>query len=222
MTFWQRKRGKRRQQEPEKLMRPRLAIFGGTFDPIHTAHLTVAKEAVVQFGLSAVLFVVAARPPHKAGAVHASYDQRMRMVELACLRTPEFAPSRLEEYDEVSYSIQTIQRVKLTAGPDAVVYFLIGADAFAEIQTWHQWAEAVREVAFIVATRPGHHYRVPPGTTVFRLNTLAMPVSSSDMRARLAAGEEPPEIPAATMEYIRANQLYGFPSRRGSRPVTDP
>ena len=221
MTLWQKRRGKRTQQEPERLMRPRLAIFGGTFDPIHTAHLTVAREAVVQFGLSAVLFVVAARPPHKAGAVDASYDHRMRMVEVACLRTPEFVPSRLEEFDEISYSIQTIQRVKMTAGPDALVHFLIGADAFAEIQTWHQWAEVVRQVAFIVVTRPGHHYRVPPGATVSRLNTLALPVSSSDIRARLAAGEEPPELPPAVLEYIRANGLYGFPSRRSRRSATE-
>ena len=71
----------------------------------------------------------------------------------------------------------------------------------------------VREVAFIVVTRPGHHYRVPPGATVFRLNTLAMPVSSSDIRARLAAGEGPIEVPEATMQYIQANGLYGHPPR---------
>ncbi len=221
MTLWQKKRGRRVQEEPERLMRPRLAIFGGTFDPVHTAHLTVAREAVVQYGLSGVLFVVAARPPHKQGSVHATYAQRMRMVELACLRTPEFVPSRLEEYDEISYSIQTIQRVKATAGPDALVYFLIGADAFAEIQTWHRWAEVVREVAFIVVTRPGHHYHAPPGSTVHRLNTLALPESSSTLRARLAAGETPAEIPPAVMQYIKANGLYGFPSRRGNRSAMD-
>lgn len=214
MTLWQRKRGKRTQQEPERVMRPRLAIFGGTFDPIHSAHLTVAREAVVQYGLSSVLFVVAARPPHKLGAVEVSFEHRMRMVEIACARTPEFVPSRIEEFDEVSYSIQTIQRVKATAGPDAVVYFLIGADAFAEITTWHRWSDVVREVAFIVVTRPGHHYQTPPGATVYRLDTLAMPVSSSDIRAALAAGKEPPELPAPVMEYIREKGLYGF--RKGS------
>ncbi len=72
-------------------MRSSLAIFGGTFDPIHTAHLTVAKEAVVQYGLSSVLFVVAANPPHKVGATHASYEDRFRMVELACQR-PRSSP----------------------------------------------------------------------------------------------------------------------------------
>jgi nicotinate-nucleotide adenylyltransferase len=201
-------------------MRPRLAIFGGTFDPIHSAHLTVAREAVVQYGLSSVLFVVAARPPHKLGAVEVSFEHRMRMVEIACARTPEFVPSRIEEFDEISYSIQTIQRVKATAGPDAVVYFLIGADAFAEIQTWHRWSDVVREVCFIVVTRPGHHYQAPPGSTVFRLETVALPVSSSALRERLAAGEQPAEIPAPVMEYIKANGLYGFPSPRRNRFVT--
>ncbi len=220
MTLWQRKRA-RRTQEPDRIRRPRLAIFGGTFDPIHNAHLTVAREAVVQYGLSSVLFVVAAKPPHKIGAVHTSFEHRMRMVELACARTPEFSPSRLEEFDEISYSIQTIQRVKATAGSEAVVYFLIGADAFAEIQSWHQWAEVVREVAFIVVTRPGHHYKAPPGSTVFRLETLAMPVSSSDIRSRLAAGETPPELPPPVMQYIRANGLYGFPSPRSNRSFMD-
>ena len=67
----------------------------------------------------------------------------------------------------------------------------------------------VREVAFIVVTRPGHHYQSPPGATVYRLDTLALPVSSSDIRARLARGEDVPELPPAVMQYIRARGLYG-------------
>jgi nicotinate-nucleotide adenylyltransferase len=90
-TLWQRRRS-RRTTEPERLRRPRIAIFGGTFDPIHSAHLTVAREAVVQYGLSSVLFVVAANPPHKTGAIHASFEDRYQMVELACARAPEFSP----------------------------------------------------------------------------------------------------------------------------------
>ncbi len=173
----------------------------------------------MQYGLSSVLFVVAARPPHKLGAVEVSFEHRMRMVEAACARTPEFVPSRVEEYDEISYSIQTIQRVKATAGPDAIVYFLIGADAFGEIQTWHRWSDVVREVSFIVVTRPGHHYQAPPGSTVFRLETVALPVSSSDLRDRLAVGQEPAEIPVPVMQYIKANGLYDFPSQRRNRSV---
>jgi nicotinate-nucleotide adenylyltransferase len=175
--------------------------------------LTVGREAVLQYGLSSVLFVVASNPPHKTGSTQATYEQRCRMVELACQRAPEFTPSRIEEDEAISYSIHTIQRVKAVAGPEALVYFLIGADAFSEIETWHRWSDVVREVAFIVVTRPGHHYRTPPGATVYRLNTLAMPVSSSEIRASLAAGEVSPELSPAVMDYIRENGLYGYRRR---------
>ena len=208
MTLWTKKR-LRRMRDPETVIRSRIAIFGGTFDPVHSAHLTVAREAVVQFGLSRVLFVVAANPPHKNGPLLTSYEHRYRMVELACQGAPEFEPSRLEEDEEISYSIQTIEKVKVVAGAEAQVYFLIGADAFAEIRMWHRWSDVVREVAFIVVTRPGHHYSTPPGATVYRLDTLAMPVSSSDIRARVAAGERPPELPATVMDYIQEHALYG-------------
>jgi nicotinic acid mononucleotide adenylyltransferase len=79
----------------------------------------------------------------------------------------------------------------------------------------------VREVSFIVVTRPGHHYQTPPGATVFRLDTLALPVSSSDLRGRMALGEEPVEVPSPAMYYIRSNGLYNFPSRRFNRTVMD-
>jgi nicotinate-nucleotide adenylyltransferase len=192
-------------------IRTRIAIFGGTFDPVHNAHLTVAREASIQYGLSTVLFVVAANPPHKRGAMHAGYEHRYRMVELACQGQSGFTPSRIEEDEGISYSIHTIEKVKALSGEEAQVYFLIGADAFAEIQAWHRWTDVVREAAFIVVARPGHYYQTPPGCTVHRLNTLAMPVSSSDVRARLARGEETPELPPAVLEYIRSQGLYGYP-----------
>jgi nicotinate-nucleotide adenylyltransferase len=213
MSLWTRKTRRKRAAEPETTIRSRLAIFGGTFDPIHNAHLTVAREAVLQYGLSTVLFVVACNPPHKTGSTLASYEQRYRMVELACQRSPEFTPSRIEEDEAISYSIHTIERVKAVAGPEALVYFLIGADAFSEIGTWHRCSDVVRQVAFIVVTRPGHHYRTPPGATVHRLNTLAMPVSSSDIRASLAAGKVSRELPPAVMDYIQENGLYGYRPR---------
>src|SRR5512140_1740347 len=115
MTFWKRKRP-RHDNDEAPTIRSRIAIFGGTFDPIHNAHLTVAREASLQFGLSTVLFVVAANPPHKAGAVVASYESRYRMVELACQDELGFAPSRIEEDEGISYSIHTIEKVKTIAG----------------------------------------------------------------------------------------------------------
>ena len=129
----------------------RRAIFGGTFDPIHHAHLVVAREAADAFSLDQVLFIPAANPPHKEAGT--PYEHRYKMVELACSEDPRFSPSRLEEESRKSYSIYTIERVKAMGGD---VFFVIGADAFAEIQTWFRWQEVVREVEFIVVTRPGH------------------------------------------------------------------
>jgi nicotinate-nucleotide adenylyltransferase len=180
------------------------AIFGGTFDPIHCAHLIVAREAADAFALDQVLFIPAANPPHKEAGT--PYEDRIKMVELACNDDPRFVPSRLEEDSRKSYSIYTIERVKALGGE---VFFVIGADAFAEIQTWFRWQDVVRDVEFIVVTRPGHHYESPPGARVHRLETVALPVSSSEIRAALARGETPSQLPKRVAEYIRANGLYG-------------
>lgn len=185
----------------------KLAIFGGTFDPIHSAHLIVAREAAEHFALDRVLFIPAGNPPHKHGTA-TSFDHRHRMVELACYCDPRFIPSRMEEGRQKSYSFDTIQRVRQTLAGGDQLYFLIGADAFAEIESWHRWREVLEAVEFIVVTRPGHSYDVPNGARVHRLETLALPVSSSDIRAKLAAGKRVPELPAKVAAYIRQNGLY--------------
>jgi len=186
----------------------RRAIFGGTFDPIHRAHLVVAHEAADAFALDQVLFIPAANPPHKEAGT--PYEQRYKMVELACSGDPRFVPSRLEENSNKSFSIHTIDRVRALGGD---VFFVIGADAFAEIQTWYRWQDVIREVEFIVVTRPGHEYLSPPGARVHRLDTVALPVSSSEIRAALARGETPAELPPKVLEYIRANGLYSVSDR---------
>ncbi len=186
----------------------KVAIFGGTFDPVHCAHLTVAREAANQFGIDKVLFVVAANPPHKPNATQAGYEDRYRMVELACDDLPAMVPSRLEESRRRSYSIHTIERLSPELSEGDQLYFIIGADAFAEIESWFRWRDVVRMVEFIVVTRPGHTYQTPTGATVHRLDTLALPVSSTDLRRRLASGERPSEIPAPVLDYIASHHLY--------------
>lgn len=184
----------------------RRAIFGGTFDPIHRAHLVVAREAADALALDQVLFIPAANPPHKETGT--PYQHRYKMVELACREDSRFTPSRLEEGSSKSYSIYSIERVKAIGSTTGDVFFVIGADAFAEIQTWFRWQDVVREVEFIVVTRPGHQYESPAGARVHRLETVALPVSSSEIRAALARGESPAELPKAVLDYIRANGLY--------------
>ena len=187
----------------------KLAIFGGTFDPIHKAHLAVASRAAERFRLDRVLFVPAAHPPHKAGITHAPYDDRVRMAELACRGDARFEVSRLEEGVHRSYSINTIEKMRARMGPGDELFFIIGADAFAEIRTWLRWEDVARRVCFIVVSRPGHVYEAPPGVRLERLDTIELPVSSSGIRRALAAGERPAEVSEPVLEYIFSHGLYG-------------
>ncbi len=186
----------------------RLAIFGGTFDPIHCAHLALAREAVRACELDRVLFVPAALPPHKRQGACAGYEDRYRMVQLACENEPLFEASRLEAGLEESYSILTIEKVRATLAPEDHLFFLIGADAFAEVGTWYRAEDVMRAVEFVVASRPGHDYKSPRGAAAHRLDTLCLPVSSTEIRERLARGEEPDEVPGTVLHYIRENALY--------------
>jgi len=142
----------------------------------------------------------------------ASFEDRYRMVELACQGQPGFVPSRLEAGPGRSYTIHTVEKVRASLNPDDRLFFLIGADAFAEIQSWHRWEDLIRLVEFIVATRPGHQYAIPAGATVHRLDTLALPVSSSQIRQKLAAGLPVEELPPAVLQYIRSRGLYSQPA----------
>ena len=186
----------------------KVAIFGGTFDPIHIAHLEVAREATDRFNLDQVLFIPAANPPHKSHVMGAGFEDRLRMVELACATDRRFVPSRLEAGAEKSYSIYTIEKVRASLAPPDELYFLIGADAFSEIETWHRWADVVKNVTFIVVSRPGAEYDVPKGASVERLDTLAIEVSSSEIRCQLLAGQKPAALAQPVVDYIRANRLY--------------
>lgn len=172
---------------------------------------------MTRFGLDEVLFIPNAVPPHKSGVTATPFRDRYRMVELACAQEPGFVASRIEEGTERSYSINTIERLRAERPTDELL-FLIGADAFAEIQTWFRWKDVIAAVEFIVVTRPGHDYTVPDGARVLRLDTLALPVSSSEIRDGLARGEEPATVPPSVMEYIWAHGLYGMPGAAPQNP----
>lgn len=158
-------------------------------------------------------------PPHKRDRLGASYEDRLAMVRLACAEDPGLEPSDLEAETVKSYSVDTITRLRAQVGPEAALFFIIGADAFAEITTWHRWRDVVAAVEFIVVTRPGHTYTVPEGATVHGLDSVQMDVSSSSVREKLARCEPPPELPLAVFNYIREHSLYGFGSACGPHPT---
>jgi nicotinate-nucleotide adenylyltransferase len=188
--------------KPEK-----IAIFGGTFDPIHEAHTAVAREAADTFGLDRVLFVPARNPPHKLGEEHAGYEDRLRMVELACAEDSRFQASRVEDRPGRSYSFDTVELVR-EQFPNAELFFLIGADAFADIRSWHRWQDLLASVEFIVVSRPRRAFDMPEGARVHRLDTLELPISSSAIRGSLACGDSDVPIPKAVRDYIASRGLY--------------
>jgi nicotinate-nucleotide adenylyltransferase len=186
----------------------KLAIFGGTFDPIHEGHLALAREAAARFQLDRVLFVPAAHPPHKAGVTHAPYADRVRMAELACQGDARFEVSRIEEGTARSYSIDTVEKLRAGLSPGDQLYFLIGADAFAEIRTWHRWRDVVSGVRFLVVSRPGHLYQSPPGVEFDRIDDIEVPISSSEIRRALASGQSPAGLGDAVLDYAVSHGLY--------------
>jgi nicotinate-nucleotide adenylyltransferase len=141
-----------------------IAIFGGTFDPIHRGHLVVARAAAAKFQLKQIWFVPADIPPHKQKSPITAFDHRYAMVALGLAGEKEFLPSLLEAPDQTvpeskrkpSYSIETVRRVKKTLGRSDRLYFLIGMDAFRDIAKWYKAEELLKECDFIVASRPGY------------------------------------------------------------------
>ncbi len=146
-----------------------LALFGGTFDPIHNGHIALARAAQERFQLGRIYFVPAHTPPHKSRAPLASFDQRYAMVVLATQGEKTFIPSLLEAPDVVgaqisgkgkqviaaNYSIDTVRRLKQTLKKSDRLSFLIGVDAFKDVAKWREAEALLRECEFIVASRPG-------------------------------------------------------------------
>jgi nicotinate-nucleotide adenylyltransferase len=171
-----------------------IALFGGSFDPIHEGHLAIAR-AVVRLGYAPVTLIPSGNPPHKP--LRTAFDHRLAMAKLVWgdVSDVEGRPGR-------SYTYDTLQ---LFPPPRA---FVIGADAFAEIETWHRWREVLSLTEFLVVSRPGHDYRIPEGARVRRIDSLAIGVSSSAIREQLAHGEKPEGLPVCVYDYIREHGLY--------------
>ena len=142
--------------EPPPGTATRLGIMGGTFDPIHLGHLRAAEEIYWAFGLDRIIFVPAARPPHKEEVVVAPALHRYEMVSLATVFTPYFTVSDTElQRPGKSYSVETVRVFQRTYGPQARLYFIVGVDAFLEMSGWRQIRELFRIARVIVTARPG-------------------------------------------------------------------
>lgn len=134
----------------------RFALYGGTFNPVHYGHLTIAEEIRQRFSLDLVYFIPSALPPHKSSEQIASPLDRFLMVTLATVSNPFFLASSVEiDRGGKSYSIETVQHFKQQFGQRAQIYFLMGLDAFLEISTWKDFAALLSSCKLIVTSRPG-------------------------------------------------------------------
>lgn len=135
----------------------KIALFGGTFDPVHLGHLAVARAAAEKFGLNRIYLAPADIPPHKQKKKLTDFQHRFAMLALATADDPRLVPSLLDSHTgKPNYSIDTVLRLKSTLKKTDKLYFLIGIDAFKDIATWHKPEELLAEVELIVVSRPGH------------------------------------------------------------------
>ncbi|MDD3294357.1 MAG: nicotinate-nucleotide adenylyltransferase [Geobacteraceae bacterium] len=133
----------------------RIGLFGGTFNPVHLAHLRIAEEIREKFSLSRVIFMPAATPPHKPLADDLAFEERLKMVSMAIEGNPFFSVSDLEGRREgKSYSIDTL-RVLRQHYPGDELYFIMGSDSFAEFRTWKEYKAIFACCNIVVITRPG-------------------------------------------------------------------
>jgi nicotinate-nucleotide adenylyltransferase len=143
-----------------------LGIFGGTFDPVHYGHLRLAEEARELLGLSQVCWVPAGQPPLRdqpdTPAAH-----RVAMAAAAIKSNPNFALDTGEaDSQETSYTVRTLERLRLAHGPERPLVLLLGADAFARLTSWHRWRDLFALAHIGVATRPGHPHPLDTNTRV--------------------------------------------------------
>lgn len=214
----------------------RIALFGGTFDPIHHGHLAVARAARDRMKLDAVHFIPADRPPHKLEWKITAYEHRFAMLDLALAEEKDFFPSRIEELPEgetpqPNFTIDTVKRFKEQMDEGAEVYLILGMDTFLQLETWREPAALSRECGFIVVSRPAFHSKdldpylmglARAGIKIERsriqlLDDVEVAVSATVIRQAAAAGGALEAfVPPAVAGYIREHRLYAAPGAQVS------
>jgi nicotinate-nucleotide adenylyltransferase len=214
-------------EAPHPVVPGSLGVFGGTFDPIHVAHLAVAEEAVEALGLERVLFVPAGEPPHKPGREITPAEDRLAMVELAIADNPRFAVDRLElDRPGPSYTVDTLDALRATraaAGLAEGLTLILSAEAFLDLMTWREPRRVLELARVVVAPRDGYP-DAGPEFLAEHLPDLAdratfldgprLRLSASELRARAAAGRSLRYlVPDAVSAYIGDHGLYQNPRR---------
>lgn len=192
-------------------MNPRYGLFGGSFDPVHNAHLELARSALHALQLDRLYWVPAGRPWQKTRQLSEA-AHREAMVRLAIAGEPRFVLDRIEiEAGGPSYTLDTVRALQ-AAHPGASWYLLIGQDQYAGLPTWHGWPELLERVVLAVAQRPGAQGTVHDEVRRHARCSVPLPmldISSTAIRARVAAGQPIHHwVPPAVARYIDQHALY--------------
>lgn len=218
-----------------------IGVLGGTFDPVHLAHLRLAEEAAEAFDLEQVHLVVSAEPPHR-GTPSATAEQRLAMVKAAVAGNPKLvADDRELRRPAPSYTIDTLESLRAEFGAARPIALILGADAFVLLQTWRRWLDLFGHAHIIVAHRPGWEaadWRETmgpalrsqfdsrltqdrgrlvnsPAGAIAALPITQLDISASAIRALLAADRSPRYLlPESVLGYIDRHDLYKEPDAR--------
>ena len=197
----------------------RLGLMGGTFDPIHHGHLVAAEAAYEMLGLDVVVFMPAGIPAFKQNKRVSSGKDRYAMTLLATSDNPHFRASRFEvDYDGVTYTAETLSRLRQVYPQNVEFYFITGADAIAEVTTWRDAGTIAKLAHLVGATRPGYDLSCaqsafaasPYSFDVTYLEVPALAISSSYLRERVGKRESLRYLtPDSVMGYVHKYHLYG-------------
>lgn len=186
--------------------------MGGTFDPIHHGHLVAASEVAAWFDLDEVLFVPTGQPWQKTDRQVSPAEDRYLMTVIATASNPRFSVSRIDiDRPGPTYTVDTLRDLRQQHGQDVDYYFITGADALAQILTWHDVEESFELAHFVGVTRPGVAISLDhlPDKRISIVEIPALAISSTECRARVMDGDPIWYlVPDGIVQYIAKRKLY--------------
>jgi nicotinate-nucleotide adenylyltransferase len=193
----------------------RIALYGGTFDPVHLGHVEVARKVLELFEIEKVVFIPAQIAPHKVGRPVTEPIHRYAMLALATQDDPRLVISTFElDAPDRRYTVDTVAEFQRQLGESVELFFIMGADSWSEITTWRDWERLLKMTNHIVVTRPG--YEVPPAPPevkerIFFTDAVMKDISATNIR-RLANEGRVDEleklVPKAVADYIKKYGIY--------------